>query len=275
MHPKCILLSFFMLIACTVSAQDKIFKRNGDIIEGKVKEVNTHNVIYKRQGSPDGPDHLVMRIEVAKIQYENGSEDYLTNDPQRNDGIPEHSSTSTPRLHYGANILSVAPINLSEYGYGFGLAYEHSLDKRGMLNVYLPLNVCVSGIGPNNGFNQKLTVFQATPGVKFYPTGNKGQVRYAVGPQFVYETGTRKDGIFDQTSVPPVSKVVDVAIEKFGVMINNSVNVFPTPHLFIGVDGGLGVPFSSKETYSHNGEVIDRGLSKPLVQFNFRVGYRF
>ena len=288
MRLKAVLLSAFALISLSATAQDKIFKRNGDVIEGKVKEVNTRTVSYKRQDNPDGPDYVVNRSEVTKIQYQNGSEDYISNVPSRDDKAPMHSEKQRPAIKYGGNIISAALINLSEMGYGVGLAYERSLDRKGMISFYLPVNVCLGGLGGNNydmygtgSYNTRSrTIYQLMPGVKFYPTGNQGKVRYAVGPQLVYETGTieREQWIYDPLSSSSVGGYYqrgNVDMSKLGVMINNSVNMYPTQHLYLGLDLGLGLPYSHKEENLGTNVMVERGSDAPLVQFNFRFGFRF
>lgn len=287
MRLKATLLAAFALLSLSATAQDKIYKRNGDVIEGKVKEVNTRTVSYKRQDNPDGPDYVVNRGEVTKIQYQNGSEDYLSNNPHKDDRAPEHSAAPRPRIEYGGNIISAALINLSEMGYGVGLAYERSLDKKGIISFYLPVNVCLGGIGGGgydmygNGYNTRnRTIFQALPGVKFYPTGNQGKVRYAVGPQLVYESGTieREQWIYDPLGPwggGGYYQRGNVNMQKLGVMINNSLNMYPTQHLYIGLDLGLGLPYSHKEEVLGTNVMREKGVDAPLVQFNFRMGFRF
>jgi hypothetical protein len=288
MRLNAILLSVCALISLTASAQDKIYKRNGDVINGKVKEVNQKSVSYKRQDNPDGPDYVINRSEVTKIQYQNGSEDYMSNSPHRDDRAPEHHSEPKPQIHYGGNIISAALINLNEHGYGVGLAYERSLDKRGVISLYLPVNVCLGGIGNDTYYDPLLsgnitsprrrTIWQFMPGAKFYPTGNQGKVRYAVGPQLVYETGTieREQYLYDPTFPGNAGfyRRDDVKIQKFGVMINNSVNMFPSRNLFIGIDFGIGIPYSWEEESLLTGQMEAAGNESPMVQLNFRLGFR-
>lgn len=286
MRFKAILLSVCALVSLTASAQDKIYKRNGDVINGKVKEVNQKSVSYKRQDNPDGPDYVINRSEVTKIQYQNGSEDYMSNSPHRDDRMPEHSSEPKPQIHYGGNIISAALINLNEHGYGVGLAYERSLDKKGVISLYLPVNVCLGGIGNTDVYDPltggstsqplRRTIWQFMPGAKFYPAGNQGKARYAVGPQLVYETGTieREQWIYDPSSSYGFYQKGDAKVQKLGVMINNSVNMFPTKNLFIGVDFGIGIPYNWEEENLSTGQMEAAGNDSPLVQLNFRLGFR-
>jgi hypothetical protein len=53
-----------------------------------------------------------------------------------------------------------------------------------------------------------------------------------------------------------------------GVMINNTLNIQPTPHLYMGVELGLGVSYVNKVGSTNLGETT-------LGQFAFKMGYRF
>jgi hypothetical protein len=285
MRFKAILLSAFALISLTASAQDKIYKKSGDVIEGKVKEVNTRNISYKRTDNPDGPDYVINRNEVEKIKYQNGSEDYM-GERRREESVGS-SRKPQPKIEYGGNIISLALINLNDEGFGFGLAYERNLDQNGNIAFYLPINVCMGGLGNGNvvydptfgGYTNttmKRTIYQLMPGVKFYPTGNKGKVRYAIGALVDYETGTKEVEQYVYTPTFPSGyyKLGNADLEKFGIMIHNSLNMFPNAHIFIGLDLGLGLTYMNKEQDLNTGSMIEQGTTQ-LAQFNFRIGYRF
>ena len=109
------------------------------------------------------------------------------------------------------------------------------------------------------------------PGVKIYPTGSKGKVRYSVGPSLAFVFG-------QQYSYYPMynpqygiyAGQVEKMEDRFavGMMINNSLNIQPTPHLYLGLELGLGV------TYLQQVGGNDVGTNT-LGQFAFKIGYRF
>ena len=277
MRLKAILLSAFALISLSAAAQDKIYKKNGDVIDGKVKEVNTRSISYKRSDNPDGPDYVINRSEVERIKYQNGSEDYMSEREQEPTRKPQ------PKINYGGNILSLALINFNDEGFGFGIAYERAIDKKGVINFYLPINLSVgnlnnydygytSGNG-NSSFNR--SILQIMPGVKFYPTGNQGKVRYAVGPQLAFESGYKEEWQYNYiSSSTPYDQYTRASIKKFGILINNSVNMFPSEHIFIGIDLGLGLTYVNKKKDIFANSMVEQGTTQ-LAQFNFRIGYRF
>ncbi|MBC7695769.1 MAG: hypothetical protein H7141_10015 [Burkholderiales bacterium] len=70
-----LLCFLFCLIAFLISAQDTIYKRNGEIISVKVLEVNVNEVSYKRMDLMDSPLMIVSKNEIRKIKYATGSID--------------------------------------------------------------------------------------------------------------------------------------------------------------------------------------------------------
>lgn len=275
------LLALAALISLSATAQDKIYKKNGDVIEGKVKEVNARSVSYKRWDNLEGPDYVISRNEIQRIMYENGSADYLA--PEKE--MDNRTRKPQPKVNYGGNIISVAPINLSDDGFGIGLAYERALDKKGIINFYLPVNWCFGSIGTNQVYNPTTgtyeynslnrSIVQIMPGIKFYPTGNQGKVRYGIAAQAAYYTGTKE---MEQSIYDPFlgyyTQIGNANIQKLGILVNNSLNMFPNPHVFIGIDLGLGLTYVNKEENLTTGTMQEWGTAQ-LAQFNFRIGYRF
>jgi hypothetical protein len=189
------------------------------------------------------------------------------------------------KVEYGSNIVSVALINLSDDGFGLGLAYERALDKKGIINFYLPVNLCFSSVMGNEVYNSstgtydynmlRRSVIQVMPGVKFYPTGNQGKIRYGIAAQVAYYTGTKET---DQYIYSPLygsyMQVGNARVQKLGLLVNNSLNMFPTAHVFIGIDLGLGLTYLNKVEDLATGSMREQGTTQ-LAQFNFRLGYRF
>ena len=53
-----------------------------------------------------------------------------------------------------------------------------------------------------------------------------------------------------------------------GMIVNNTLNINPTPHLYLGLELGLGVSYIDRIGGINYG-------SEGLAQFGFSVGYRF
>lgn len=72
---KTLMISILCLIQILMTAQDTIYKRNGEIIAAKVFEINQKDVSYKRADLPDGPLFISNKNEIKKIKYLTGSVD--------------------------------------------------------------------------------------------------------------------------------------------------------------------------------------------------------
>lgn len=72
---KKIVLALFIFFPAFLFAQDVIYLKNGTEIKAHVKEVGVYDIRYKRADNADGPMMVLMKTEVNKIKYENGSTD--------------------------------------------------------------------------------------------------------------------------------------------------------------------------------------------------------
>lgn len=67
------LASIFIIPVCF--SQDIITKKTNEVINAKVLEVKVLEITYKKFDNPDGPIYTILKSEVLKIQYENGTID--------------------------------------------------------------------------------------------------------------------------------------------------------------------------------------------------------
>ena len=166
------------------------------------------------------------------------------------------------------NILALAPIQFTENGVaGVSVSYEHAFDERGIVAFYAPavLEFNLSNTENTNNTNRNSDpMFYVMPGIKIYPTGCYGYMaKYAIGPSLVIAEGQRT------VSAYPYYNSYDVRSHfVFGMIINQSLNINPTPWLYIGSEFGLGFSYIDRV----GGE--SQGV-KALVNFNFKIGYRF
>ncbi|OSZ78523.1 hypothetical protein CAP35_09815 [Chitinophagaceae bacterium IBVUCB1] len=263
-----------MFIGFAANAQDRIYLRNGDVLEAKVSEVGTRDIAYKKADNPDGPNYKIARGEVLRIEYENGSEDII------NRGEVRMKNGKVEKVKYGRNIVAFAPVQLTNAGIGFGLSYERVLDKRGIISFYLPAavgfnnqntSVYSSSTGTYVNENEVFTGYMVMPGVKIYPTGSKGKVRYSVGPSIAAlfnreQQGSRFVGYDNQGY--PLYAPVNVDRFALGVIVNNTLNMQPTPRLYLGLELGLGMSYINQINGSKDGQT-------GFAQFAFKLGYRF
>lgn len=281
MYLKTTLFASILLLLSTASfAQDKIFKKDGSVIEAKVLEVGVKTVSYKRLDNEDGPRYTVAKSALDRIEYENGSNDFF--DPRSK----EKHSPKVDKPKYGNNIIAFFPMLVNNGGVGLGVSYERLLGKNSFVSFYLPLSATFTSDynsyynGNNvivNGDRTSYTYF-AMPGIKIYPTGAKGKVRYGVGPAIALRYSN--DAGYSQPYYSPNGSVIyNYNRQDYftaGAVINNSLNISPTKRLYLGLELALG--FAFYENYNGNGytygfEPYD--MDEPLVQLGFKIGYRF
>lgn len=291
MNLRSIILSGFgLLLAGTSFAQDQIHKRNGDVIEGRIRDISNKTITYKVSDDAGAPEYEISRSEVKKIEYEDGTVERFEKDSYKErleDARPDYvrdrrtwkNKKMHNNMHYGPNILAFAPIQISESGMGVGISYERMLDKKGIVSFYMPVSYTFTGDGGDNyyGYNDELQNLYLMPGIKIYPTGSNGIVKYSIGPSLVFAFGEEyRDDLYYTYSGPYYGGSYYPYYNygykgdrfSFGMMINNTLNINPTPHLYLGLELGLGL------SYLHYVDNV-RQDTQGLTQFGFRVGYRF
>ncbi len=272
MKIKSLLLGSAALLSFAASAQDRIHLRNGDVIDGKVSEVGTRDISYKKADNPDGPSYRLGKGEISRIEYENGSEDVFGMHGRVREGKPD-----APKVKYGKNILAIAPLQISD-GIGVGFSYERVLDKKGIVSFYMPLMVGFNNNSDVMPFSSsyynynEYTSYTGMVGIKIYPTGSKGKVKYAVGPAIAARYAqTDAYNVFMGYDVYGYPIYTTGKQDNFalGVVINNSLNIQPTAHLYLGLEIGLGMSYINQTNGRNNGN------EDFLGQFAFKLGYRF
>lgn len=69
------LLFFFIglfLLNASLKAQDKIYRKNGEVLKVKILEVSSSEIKYKIFGDDNGPIYVLEKDRIKKIEYENG-----------------------------------------------------------------------------------------------------------------------------------------------------------------------------------------------------------
>src|ERR1051326_6993457 len=96
---KNIITSIAALFIITLSsfAQDMVTLRNGTMLQGSILEVNAEVLKMKRSDNPDGPVYTIMKSDIYKVEYQNGSKE-VWND--KGDIDPDYVPTPQDRTKY-------------------------------------------------------------------------------------------------------------------------------------------------------------------------------
>jgi hypothetical protein len=181
----------------------------------------------------------------------------IENTVESNEGVKKPKKKKYDKLVY------LAPIQFTENGFGFGFGFEQVIDKDGIVAYTLPF-IGTFNLAKDDYYGNHNTdpMYYFMPGLKFYPTGCKGKVKYALGPSVVAG--------FGKTSNYNDYYYIRQQRDKFvlGVMINNSMNINVTKSIYMGMELGFGF------TYINQSNGVRQGMSG-LVQGGFKMGYKF
>ncbi|MEZ5016606.1 MAG: hypothetical protein R2800_06095 [Flavipsychrobacter sp.] len=272
--------SILLMLSSAAFAQDKIFKRDGSVIEAKVLEVGVKTVSYKRIDNEDGPRYTIAKSALERIEFENGTNEFF------DERSRVRHSPKVDNSKYGNNILAFFPMLVNNGGVGLGLSYERLLGKESIISFYMPVSATIrSEYG--NYYNNGNTIVQGNPdsysyfvmpGIKIYPTGAKGKVRYGIGPAVALNYGNNADNLQPLYGANGTITYNYSRRDYFsaGAVINNSLNISPTKRLYLGLELALGFIFYEDyggSSYTYSFEPYD--LDEPIAQFGFKIGYRF
>lgn len=165
-------LSGIILAGASLQAQDKIYRKNGQVIKVKVIEIGVSEIKYKLHGDIEGPVYVLEKDRIRKIEYQNGTTDRMTvnlKDPEQ----------YADQLNRGIKIDFLGPL----MGY-LQITYEKST---GVGKGY-ELTLGIIGAGKN----QTLDYYNST-----FRTANRNQFGISVAAG--YKFSKLPDFIFQRT----------------------------------------------------------------------------
>jgi len=186
------------------------------------------------------------------------------------------------KIDYGTNIISASPFSALDIGVGFGLSYEKIVGPDQNVGIILPVHLLFDFESDNYGYygynyygnNYGNAYFYFTPGVKVYPFGQR-RVTYAVGPNLMIGAGGGKEWRYSNST--SATEEFDISKFRFGMLVNNYLNVNFTKGFNMSIQAGLGVRYIDRETassFSTPEQTISKGMNV-TGQFTLSLGYRF
>jgi hypothetical protein len=125
MKLRIVLPALCILFSITASAQDKIYRHNGKVVEAKVIEIGASEIKYREFNNPDGPIYILETDRIKKIVYENGKEDRFKDnikDPERY----SDQADKAIKINFFSPLYGYFEVAY-EKSLGFGRSYEFSL----------------------------------------------------------------------------------------------------------------------------------------------------
>lgn len=125
MKRKLTLAAALLLTSAISFSQDKIYRKNGKIVEAKIIEIGADEIRYREFKNPDGPVYVLETDRISKIVYADGKTEKFTlniKDPEKYEG----------QLNKAIKIDFLGPlVGYSQFSFeqsrGVGKSYELSL----------------------------------------------------------------------------------------------------------------------------------------------------
>lgn len=180
------------------------------------------------------------------------------------------------------DFVRLHPIAVMDVGVGVGAGYERLFGQKKNFGLILPGFLILesnSNPGLDTSSNRKAydAYFYFAPGFKFYPKGHN-KLTYAFGPSFMFGFCNSKFEI--SGPYPNGDKItVKYARKRFGVLINNYVTYEISKLFDLGLEGGIGMTYFNKESYSGPESYAGNSTTLKSVdisgQFSLSIGCKF
>jgi len=183
------------------------------------------------------------------------------------------------------NTFRLSPISVLDLGVGFGAGYERLLGTDRNIGIVFPFYFILQNKNSSDNLyspesSNYNTYLYFTPGVKFYPYGHK-KVTYSLGPSLMI--GVSDNRSLQVAADPYGSQATMVTVKyrriRMGALMNNYVTFAISPSLDLGLEGGLGVCYFDKESFTSGSGMYPNSASTASMdltgQFSLSLGFKF
>lgn len=130
------------LVSQPAYSQDTIVERSGEKIQARVLEIGPENITYKKFTNLSGPSYVILKTDVKRIIYENGSEDVFESTAKP---VAKESLSSTK-----PEALSSSPLKAKEFKPYFSSGFN-ILMHQGIFGSTVPARPDGGSLNPNGG----------------------------------------------------------------------------------------------------------------------------
>ncbi|HEY1007988.1 MAG TPA: hypothetical protein VGD92_12435, partial [Sphingobacteriaceae bacterium] len=90
-------------------AQDRIYKKNNEVIEARISEIGTAEIRYRLSGDPEGPVYVLEKDRIARVVFANGRTEVFAGsaDPDIYAGLPKNAL----KVNFLAPLLGYTQLN--------------------------------------------------------------------------------------------------------------------------------------------------------------------
>lgn len=131
MKLKFLMILLLAVISISVKAQDKIYRKNGKILEVKLIEIGTTDIKYKNLNDPDGPIYVLETDRVKKIVTADGK-------------VQVFSDNLKDKESYEGQLTKAIKVNFFSPLYGY---FEFGYEKSTGVGKSYEVSVGIIGLG--------------------------------------------------------------------------------------------------------------------------------
>jgi hypothetical protein len=226
--------------------QDTILLKSGTKIIADVTAISDTEVRYKELSSPDGPEYILSKNSIEKINFSSGD-------------VKVFSLKRIDQL-YGQNIISYHIFDVIYQD--FTIAYEFITDG-GMTGIRVPLTFGFNTENDREGPFSFRNLVSTGMGFNIYLLGQR-RASYFMGPELDFGLGRRFN--YDYYNFEEHFDKTDFIYGR--LLINNGISISPVSNFRLSAMLGIGI------RYFDLAESQEGGV-KSSAYFTFSMGYRF
>lgn len=125
-------LTFLALcISLSVAAQDKIYKKGGEVVDATISEVGTDEIKYKIYKNPEGPVYTIEKARILKVVYQNGRTEVYQSTNMNDAELYADQAKNAIKINFLSPLLGFTQLNF-EHNLRPGRSYELTLGIIGL-----------------------------------------------------------------------------------------------------------------------------------------------
>lgn len=181
------LIALFICASQLLKAQDKIYRKNGKIVEAKVLEIGSAEIKYKEYNNPDGPIYILETDRIKKIVFADGKVQTFT-DNFKDKELYTGQATKAIKINFFSPLYGY-----TEFGYEKNLGVGKSFE----------VSAGIIGLGKSEQFTYYNSQLQ---GVKRKQSGAfvSGGYKFGKLPDFILFGRTRMTHLMQGTYIKPI-----------------------------------------------------------------------
>lgn len=254
---KLSLLLLFFLIYQSVSAQDKIYKKDGNIIDAKVLVVGVEEIKYQLNNTKSGKNSFVKKIDLLKIEYQDGRKEvyeYEGNDPE----LYAPQKTLAVKVNFFSPMLGYTAVNFEkiiksgrsiEFSVGLiGLGIKQEINSSSRNNIRSTIYLEQSGIYGAIGYK----FIKAPKKIKYGAKPTHLLQGLYLKPQIMYGSFKANRGYFNTVGIIHERKYEKKTTVFGGLLINIGKQWVFDDFIMIDLYGGAGYDINNQKKANGN-----------------------